>query len=251
MRPWVQGAGLLLLVLIGGVAGFLLYTRLILGIGLRNQPALLQLPPEIMVNARATHKLPIRLRGTLDAAVPIRQTIALPLAGTYAADVVMDAKVPLRFNIRYQGQVPVRAYADVNGTTDLVFKSVLIPKFKLKVRVPLDFILPVKLDIPVDTELAVNYRGPVQLTLDQTVAVPVDTVLHTRLKLDRDVEAPILANFNMRVRPPAAPLSVRVLKADLGVALRGLRLERASNAARGTGADATPATVANHSRNAM
>lgn len=213
------------LVLLGGVLGFLLYTHLALGIPLRDQAGLLRLPPVMQVRAKATNTVAIRLNGMIDATVPFKQTVQLPLNDSYPAQMVLDTVVPLRFTIHYQGRIPIHAEADVEGTTDLVLHRRFLPKFHLHTKVPLDFEVPVSLSVPVDTPLHLVYRGPIRFAINQTLNVPMDTELRTRFRVDRDVQAPILASFGLRVEPPAAPVPIVVRQADLKLSLSGLHVQ--------------------------
>jgi hypothetical protein len=220
--------GLGLLLAAGGAAlGFWLYLHLVVRLTLTDQPGHVLLPPQARAIAEATNKITIKLDGYIDATVPFKQTLDLPLQGNYDADVKLDTSVPIRMVIRYRGVVPVDTYADIEGTTDFTYQKLKrLRNVKFKARIPLRFEQPVSFTVPVDTSIRLNYRGPLKLALNQRIRAPVDTVLETRLKAVREITTPILARFGMNVRFPQEPLPVIVKHADLGLRIKGLRLER-------------------------
>ncbi|WP_410210830.1 hypothetical protein [Aquirhabdus sp.] len=221
------GWAALAIIVIGLFLGFQLYTHILAGLTLSDQPGFLQLPKSITGTASATNDIAIKLKGRIDAEVPVKQDLQLPLHGVYQANISLDTHVPLRFTINYKGDVDVHAYADIVGTTELVTqRHWYLPTFPLKARVPLDFKLPISLSVPVDTQIRFVYNGPLTLKLNQTLTSPIDTVLRTYLMVDRNVSTPILASFGMRFYPPQTPLPVLVKYADLKLPLSSLRIQR-------------------------
>lgn len=190
-----------LLVLVSGGLGFLAYTHLVLGLSLERQAILLGLPAQIDTEARALRPVKVRLDGMVSARVPLKQTFSVPLRGDYAADVAFDADIPLHTVVRYQGTVPVSTSVSLTGNTGLVTGRWL-PTFPVRAQVPLHFDIPVDLTVPLDTRVHLAWRGPVRFSLDQRLAIPVDTVLKTRFPLARDAEVPVKAAFALRVYPP-------------------------------------------------
>ena len=214
----------LVLVVAGGALGFWLALQLSLGLSLSHQQGRLMLPQALHVKVRPTDDVDIGLHGLIAAEVPLKQTLEVPLKGTYRTEVVSRASIPLNFVIHYEGRIPVHASADIEGTTDLVFNSRLLPQFPIRARLPLDFEVPVSLRVPVSTRLDVNYDGPIQVTFDQVVSAPVDTVLKTRFPVDRESRTPIRASFRMAVVPPPTPVDIGITQADLRLPLTGMRL---------------------------
>lgn len=227
MRLFLIIAAAWLLVIVGGVFGFWLYAHLILRLTLTDQPGHVLLPPTARVSAEATNRITIQLNGYIDAIVPFKQTLSLPIKGDYDTEVKLDAWVPIKMVIKYRGVVPVDTFADIEGTTDFTYQNLKrLRNVKFRAKVPLKFEQPVSFTVPVDTRIRFVYQGPLRLALDQTITAPVDTVLHTRLKAVREITTPILARFDMNVRFPREPVPVIVKHADLGLRINGLRLER-------------------------
>lgn len=228
---WLAG-----LVVAGGVAvaagflGFWIYSYLVVGLTIRDQPGLITLPPSFTAQATATNDVTIKLDGYIDAVVPFKQTLDLPVEGDYTADIVLDTVVPLRFTIEYNGVIPVDTFADIKGRTDFVYQNVKrLRNVAFGGRVPLQFEQPVKFVVPIDTQLRVLYRGPLHLSLNQTIKAPVDTVLRTRIKAQREVTTPILARFGLDVTSPKDPFPVIIQHADLKLEVDTLRLSKTAD----------------------
>ncbi|MGH8540146.1 MAG: hypothetical protein ACRETW_06540 [Stenotrophobium sp.] len=226
----------------GGWLGFWLYAHLIVGLTLTDQPGMVLFQPEAFANTKATNRIKIGLDGYIDATVPFKQTLELPVKGTYDADIVLDTTVPIQMVITYKGAVPVDTIADIHGVTDFTYRKIKrLRDVAFEVKLPLKFEQPVSFVVPVNTKIHFVYRGPVRLALDQTIAAPVDTVLKTRLKVAREVTAPVLASFGLRVHMPATPVPVIIKHADLGLRVKTLRLEKEAQANAPASAAASPA----------
>lgn len=221
-------AGLAGIVVAGGVLGFWLYSRLIFGFTITDQPALLKLPPTFNADVEATNTVTIKLDGLIDATVPFKQTLNLPVTGDYDADISLDTIVPISFTIVYKGLIPVDTFASIRGTTDFLYQNVKrLRNVPFSARVPLKFEQPVSFTVPVNSKLHLIYKGPLHMNLDQTIAAPVDTVLHTRIKAVREITTPILTHFGLRVHVPDETLTPVILKhSDLRMRLDTLRLAR-------------------------
>ncbi len=229
LLKWIAGliaAGGLLVA--AAVLGFWAYANLVVGLTISDQPAMITLPPKFTANAQATNKVTIKLDGYIDATVPFKQTLDLPIEGDYTADIDLDTVVPLKFTIEYSGLIPVDTFADIEGRTDFVYQNVKrLRNVAFKGRVPLQFEQPVKFVVPIDTSLRVKFHGPIGLKLNQTIKAPVDTVLHTRIKAQREVTTPILAKFGLEATSPTEAIPVIIKYSDLRLKVDTLRLEKA------------------------
>lgn len=214
--------------LLGGGLGVLIYLRLVVDLDVSQQRILLRLPDGLRVLADISDPVPVRMDGMVTATVPIDQTFQLPLSGRYVAQVAFNTDIPLKTSVTYKGSIPVRAFADLRGSTALVVDSRFVPKFELMARVPLNFDLPVTLTVPIDTRIALAYRGPLSFTLNQSLAVPIRTVVHARFPLHREAQAPVLARIGMQVHAPTAAIPLVIERATLSLPLSRLSLQRST-----------------------
>jgi hypothetical protein len=218
-------------VVVGGVLGYWLLINLTLGIALKHQPGAVTLPPEFDATARVTNVLDIVMKGTIEARVPFKQTLELPLQGRYNTEVEIDTVVPVQFTVTYDGTIPVNTMADITARANFNFQDVKgFRQLDVKAKLPMKFNLPVRLTAPVNTGLRFAYRGPMVMGLDQMLRTDVDTMIDTRLAVNQKVTAPVTAEIPLRVRAPKEPLKAVITEADLAVRLDTLRLEKAQNA---------------------
>ena len=214
--------------LLGGGLGVLIYLLLAVDLDVSQQRILLRLPDGLRALADISDPVPVRMDGMVTATVPIDQTFQLPLSGSYVAQVAFNTDIPLKTRVNYKGSIPVRAFADLRGSTALVADSRFLPKFDLMARVPLNFDLPVTLTVPIDTRIALAYRGPLSFTLNQSLAVPIRTVVHARFPLHREAQAPVLARIGMQVHAPTAAIPLVIERATLSLPLSQLSLQRST-----------------------
>lgn len=229
-RVVLLSLGTLVLVVAGGALGVWIYANLIFGFTLTDQPGMVQFPPTTRVNAEATNKIKIQLNGYIDAKVPFKQVLSLPLHGKYDAIASFDITVPVEFTIRYKGVIPVDTMATIHGVTDFNYQKVKrLRNVAFSAQIPLKFEQPISLVVPVKTNLRLVYRGPLGVFFNQTISAPVDTVLNTRLLAVRDITTPILARFGLNVHWPNTPVLVIIKHSDLRLRLNTLRLEKAQS----------------------
>ncbi len=214
--------------LLGGGLGVLIYLRLVVDLDVSQQRIWLRLPDGLRAQADIKDPVPVRIDGMVSASVPINQTFQLPLRGSYVAQVAFNADIPLKTSVTYKGSIPIRAFADLRGSTALVVDSRFLPKFDLMARVPLSFDLPVTLTVPIDTRIALAYRGPLSFTLNQNLALPIRTVVHARFPLHRDAQAPVLARIGLQVHAPTAAIPLVIEQATLRLPLSQMSLQRSA-----------------------
>ncbi len=224
MGRWVLwGWVALAIVVVGLVLGFVLYTRIVIGIGLHDQHALLHLPEALIVQTRAEEEAAITLRGRVEVDVPFKhEALPLPLKGTYKANLALDTMVPLRMNIEYEDVIPIETTVAIKGDTKLISKW--LPRMPIEGELPLKLDVPVSLKVPVDTRIRFVYDGPVQVGFDQTIYPPVDTTLHTAIDLDKEVSAPITNVFEARVIPNNRELPIILTDTRLTLPLQDLKV---------------------------
>ncbi|MBD3645810.1 MAG: hypothetical protein P1U59_05855 [Alcanivorax sp.] len=224
MGRWVLwGWVALAIVVVGLVLGFVLYTRIVIGIGLQDQHALLHLPEALIVQTRAEEEAAITLRGRVEVDVPFKhEALPLPLKGTYKANLALDTMVPLRMNIEYEDVIPIETTVAIKGDTKLISKW--LPRMPIEGELPLKLDVPVSLKVPVDTRIRFVYDGPVQVGFDQTIYPPVDTTLHTAIDLDKEVSAPITNVFEARVIPNNRELPIILTDTRLTLPLQDLKV---------------------------
>jgi hypothetical protein len=214
----------LVLAFLGGMLGFLVYSRWFLGVTLNNQVALAQLPPKIEANVAATNTFDIALIGDMFAKVPFKREVPIPLRGKYLTDIQMKTDIPIKFVVAYKDNIKVHTSVDINTDSGIIFPY--LPHFPIKMHVPVDLDLPVAINIPVSSSIHFNYSGEMWITLNQDIKAPIDTILDTKLPINRNVSVPLLASFNMEVYPDQLTVPMVVKSANLAIPLKGLEFAR-------------------------
>jgi len=153
MGRWVLwGWVALAVIVVGLVLGFVLYTRIVIGIGLKDQHALLHLPEALIVQTRAEEEAAITLQGRVEVDVPFKhEALPLPLKGTYKANLALDTMVPLRMTIEYEDVIPIETTVAIEGDTKLISKW--LPRMPIEGELPLKLDVPVSLKVPVDPSI--------------------------------------------------------------------------------------------------
>jgi len=207
MGRWVLwGWVALAVIVVGLVLGFVLYTRIVIGIGLQDQYALLHLPETLIVQTRAEEEAAITLRGRVEVDVPFKHNaLPLPLKGTYKANLALDTMVPLRMTIEYEDVIPIETTVAIEGDTKLISKW--LPRMPIEGELPLKLDVPVSLKVPVDTRIRFVYDGPVPIDLDKEVSAPITNVFDARVIPDNR-ELPIILT-DTRLTLPLQDLKVR------------------------------------------
>ncbi len=221
---WIVAGGVLLGALVGGVLiAWWVWLHLIIHIDIRDQQAGITLPEEFEAVAKVSNMLDVAMKGEITTTVPFQQTLTVPLRGRYDFDVEMNAKVPVQFDVTYDGIIPVDTSADVTIRTGINYKNLKsLRNLVIETSLPLKFPLPVNLKIPVDDVIDLTYNGPLSADIDQDLLAPVDTVLRTTLPIDQTIRTPVTAAIPLTVRPDAE--QVRMIITDLQVNLRPSRM---------------------------
>lgn len=221
------GAGVMAAVIAGGLFGYWAFMNVVAHLLLTDQPLMLRLPPQSDIVMRTDNRIDVLMKGTIYAQVPLRQTLDLPVRGTYDTIVNIDTRVPLDTVITYEGIIPVDSIAQIEARAPVNFQNV--KKFKnlhFKAALPLKLRLPVKLVVPVKQDILLEYHGPLRITLDHVIRAPVDTVLKTALQVDQAFNVSITTSLPVRLTLPQHPVRTTIVTSDLNLDLATLRLER-------------------------
>lgn len=217
---WLASAGLLGGALIVGVfAALWLYTHVVIHIRIQDQPLGVMLPDKFSATATVSNELQVAMKGQISTEVPFKQDLTVPFRGRYDFDVNMQARVPVAFNVDYDGILPIDTAADVTIRTSINYKNLKsLRNLVIETSLPLKFPLPVKLNIPVSDTIDLNYSGPLSADINQDVKTHVDTVLKTRLPVDQTITTPVTAALPLTVYPRNE--QVRLILSRMDIALR-------------------------------
>lgn len=212
---------------LGALAGFVLILNIAVGLTLTDQPAALTFPETLQVEANVTNALDVVLAGDIQATVPFRQTLRLPLQGRYRTDLDLQTPVELDLDIVYDGLIPVDTFAEISARAPFNFDNVRTFRgIVFDAQLPMKLQVPVRFEVPVKETIDFRYKGRVMVTMDSVVDAPIDTVIPATLAVNEDVTTPLAASFGMKMVMPRTPQRVVIDHADLRMPLRSLRLEQ-------------------------
>lgn len=219
------GLGGLGAIVVGAFLGYWFFMHLTFSISLEDQPMAITLPEDFDVTASVEKELDILMNGVIHAQVPFKQELTLPLKGRYRSDVVLDAKVPVKFDVQYDGVIPVDTVADIEIVTDFNYMGAkTLRNLNIKAKLPMQFSLPVQLTAPVDQTIDLKYEGPLVMNLDQTITTEVDTVINTSLAVNQKVSAPVIAKILMKTNGPPRPIRAIIKESTIGGRVSGIGL---------------------------
>lgn len=228
--PWLWplfGTSVVGALIIGGLAGYWAFMNIAARLLLVDQPLTIQLPPQSDIVMRTDHKVDVLMKGTIYAQVPLKQTLDLPVNGTYDTIVDIDTKVPLETVITYEGVIPVDSMADIEAKAPVNFQNV--KKYKnlhFKAKLPLKLRLPVRLVVPVKQVIPLKYHGPLKVAINHVIRTPVDTTLKTALAVNQPFSVPVTTSLPVRLQLPQHPVKATIVESDLFLDIATLRLER-------------------------
>ena len=217
---WLLGLGVLGGAAVLGVfAAWWLYFNIIITIDIQDQAVGVYLPESFDAVATVTNSLDVAMKGQIQTEVPFKQDLIVPFKGRYDFDVEMNAKVPVKFEVVYDGVLPVDTSADVTIRTSINYKNLKsLRNLEIKTALPLKFPLPVKLKIPVEDVIDLSYVGPLSADINQDVKTRVDTVLRTRLPINQTITTPVTAALPLKVYPDNR--QVRLILTEMKVNLQ-------------------------------
>lgn len=234
-RLWlwpVLGVGVIGLVIVGGLTGYWVFGHVAARLMISNQPLTIRLPEQANITMRTTHDIDVLMKGVITAQVPLVQTLNLPVNGTYDTIIDLDTLVPLETVITYEGVIPVDSMADIEAKAPVNFQNVKKYKnFRFKAKLPLKLSLPVKLVVPVKQNVRIKYQGPMRVKIDHVIKAPVNTTLHTALKVNQQFRVPVTSSLPLQLDLPQHPVKAHIVDADLFLNLSTLRLEKKKEAA--------------------
>lgn len=206
-RVITAGWVLLLLSLLGAALGFILYSKLVIGVSIERQFSFIKFGEAFVIETEATNIADFRFVGTVPIQLPLN-AVALPLEikGTYTANVDIDTQIPIEISAQFSERILVDTNLDV--VSDIKMVSSWLPGLPVKGVIPIRFELPVAFSVPINTTMPFKYHGPVTFSLDQTIHPKANQVISTSLKLDHRTTAPIKNRFRVSVDGEQAQIPI-------------------------------------------
>lgn len=133
----------------------------------------IRLPESLGTKIQVGEHLRVRSEGQLQTTLDIDRTLQLPLKGKYLADLSFEVETPITVNINYQTMLKVDELMPIETSTDLIYQNKLLPKFPLKLNVPVKLDIPFELKRTYTIPVKIVFDGPVHFRFDESVTLPV------------------------------------------------------------------------------
>lgn len=232
------GLGLLGAAVVGGMlAGIWVFRNVDARLGLKDQPAIVQIPGEVAVIADVLNELQIEIDTAITTTVPVDQRIKIPLTDTLHVQASFDSSVPIKMNVPVKDYIVIDQLLDV----DTVVKADLLGDthdLPLRGKIPVKARVPVSLNIPVDQKVHLKFTAPVDVKFTEPLDVPLKTDISTTIPIRSKMSVPVKSALKANIQIPD-PAKIIITEADLRLPLRTLTMTT-----KGEPAEAAPAKPA-------
>lgn len=190
-----------LALMVGGVMWF--YAHFESHITVHEQAVRLRLPSGLPALAEVSSPLTLQVPPTLRVQVPVRQEVPVTLHDSVHARVRLATTLPVSTEVQVAHEVEVKTVARLHAPVHRWLPA-------LDVTVPVQIRLPVRLRVPVKTEVPLDLDLAVSGELNETVRVPVDTVMALRPQVRSDIVAQMQSQTAFRLFGPQEPVPMTI-----------------------------------------
>lgn len=205
---------LVLMAALSAVVAWWAWHNLAARVVLREQQALVRLPPELMVEASLNRKVLVDIDQVLPVRVPIKQDLSIALKDPIPVQVSIDTVVPLNLS------VPVKHVFKLDQVID-VDSTVRTRVLGIPLSLPVKGQVPIRADVPVDVVIPFRQDLPVALTTQAQVRIT--DPIRTRIDTVIDAKVPIRESLALPIREPvSARLTFPQQQVEAGLSLMDL-----------------------------
>ncbi|MBL8282845.1 MAG: hypothetical protein JNJ87_13615 [Acinetobacter junii] len=156
----------------------------------------IRLPESLGTKIQVGEHLRVRSEGQLQTTLDIDRTLQLPLKGKYLADLSFEVETPITVNINYQTMLKVDELMPIETSTDLIYQNKLLPKFPLKLNVPVKLDIPFELKRTYTIQVKIVFDGPVHFGFDESVTLPVKHQFKPSFYMNDAINMSNISSFN-------------------------------------------------------
>lgn len=222
---WLVLAVLVLAMLAGAIAAWLLITRVDITLALRDQLLTAIIPQQLEGRARVSDNLSLQLAETIRTTVPVDQRVDIPIDDTLNIIAIFKGEIPLKMTVRLRDSIPLKQVIDLNTTVEAYLPELgSTLKIPLRGKIPIDTMVPVDLVIPVDQSVYLDFTTPVTARIQQTLNVPLRANIQAEVPIDATFSVPVLNEVQALINMPTGPSKAVIEQGDLVLPLRTLQL---------------------------
>ena len=156
----------------------------------------IRLPESLETKIHVGNNLQVQSIGKLDTSIKIDRQISVPLKGRYLADLQFEVETPITVSVDYATTLKVDQVMPLETTTDLIYQNKLLPRFPLKLNIPINLDIPFQLKRSYTIPVKIAFNGPVYFEFDESVNLPVKHQFNPSLKINDAMEMGNISSFN-------------------------------------------------------
>ncbi|MDM1020004.1 hypothetical protein QSV37_06740 [Acinetobacter sp. VNK23] len=156
----------------------------------------IRLPQSLATKIQVGDHLQVKSEGKLNTTLDINRTLQLPLTGKYLADLSFEVETPITVDINYETLLKVDEVMPIETSTDLIYQNKLLPKFPLKLNVPVKLDIPFQLKRRYTVPVKIVFDGPVYFAFDESVNLPVKHQFKPSFYMNDAINMNNISSFN-------------------------------------------------------
>lgn len=198
------------------------YLNLQLKMQIASQHASIQLPQALPLNIQLNRYFSTQVQGDVQADVALKQDWLMPLKGRYSSEVNFAITTPIQINVDYHTDILIKQVIDLQSETKAWSNSRLLPNQTLKLRLPIEFRIPIHYQKRYDIPLNIDFRGPVLLDFNEHIQVHLAQRFQPILPLNDAIQTQHIAAFQGQMLRPMQSTPIK-MQFQLAVPLQALK----------------------------
>lgn len=222
-NSWWAKIGLTLGFMLLVMAWVLIYLFVQLRMQLFAQDATLNLPEEMPIRVQVEDYLQVLSQGQIAAEFNMDHALSIPLTGQYKSQLAFDIEVPINIRVDYQSQLHLQDTLRIEDTTDLVYKKWFLPKFKLRLDVPVDLKVPFHLKRQYRVPVKIRFNDQVNLRFNEQLPIHIQHGFKPQLFIHDAMTTENIAEFSgvlindQRQIPAHLSMQMKLPLKDIGI----------------------------------
>ncbi|SPL69868.1 hypothetical protein [Acinetobacter stercoris] len=187
--------GFLLIVLLVAIL-FWLYLNVQASMNVSAQYAQIQLSQSLPTKINVGNYLETHAQGALNTHINLDRKLSLPLRGRYLAELDFAVITPVSVSIDYATKIKINTVMPLETTTDLIYQNKLLPKFPLKLDIPIHLEVPFQIQRTYNIPIKIMFDGPVHFEFDEHVDLHIKHIFNPVLNMNDKMTMKKIVPFN-------------------------------------------------------
>lgn len=193
-------------------------------IPLANQDVRIDLQEPLQAEVRIHEALDVEVKGRVNTSIPLREQLTIPLEQTLTPRVYFENMVPIKTMVPVNEILQVRQDmpVDTKVNVKILGKNVSLP---LKGIIPIHLDIPLKLQVPLEQNVHLKFDAPIKTQLKEKIVVPLNTTLDLNIPIEGRLDVPIKTALKASVDVQnTLPITIR--QGELVIPLNQLKLQK-------------------------